>query len=229
MLHFLSLNAQLFGWRRFSRARGGQGLILRQLEQRQFILPVGLGPSPAYQWRFVNKSAGAFGNNPDLLCPFFAKGTGGCGVWRLRSSECRSYFCQSEQGEAGERFWRAFNEFLFFVEVNLSQEYLLLTGFLPVDFKSQMALLKRIEFKSGDGQNWCLSDWEHQRIWDHWLGREREFLLGAYSWVQGLRPKDWEREFAREARPYVDGVVQAYRRCSWKAKSPRPVGLPARP
>lgn len=193
----------------------GADLICRQISQRQYVLPLGLGPSPAYQWRFINKNEKDFGNNPDLVCPFFAKNTGGCGLWKYRSSECRSFFCRSEKGEAGERFWRAFNEYLFFVEINLSQEFLLQTGFLPADFKAQLGRLKRLEFHSGDGQNWYLSEWEYQKLWDHWFGREREFFLQAYEWVKSLSQKNWNRDFGRESRKYEQAVLEAYQRTHW--------------
>jgi hypothetical protein len=212
-------------------------LIRRQIEQGQFVMPVGLGPSPAYQWRYVNKRQEEFGNNSEFLCPYFQRGSGGCSIWQYRSSECRSFFCISEAGAAGEEFWRRFNEMLYFVEINLSQAYLLERGFLPIDFRQQMSLLRRSEFKDGDGTNWYLSEIERQKIWDHWWGREVEFFLGAADWVRSLSPTEWQKEFGPEFKPYVEAVRESFRRTTWKgtrshssqsAKPSRDASLPIR-
>lgn len=209
-----------------------QALIRRQLEQGQFVIPVGLGPAPAYQWRYVNKRPEEFGNNSDFLCPYYQRDSGGCTIWQFRSSECRSFFCVSESGVAGEEFWRRFNEMLYFVEINLSQAYLLERGFLPKDFRSQMNLLRRSEFKDGDGTNWFLSQTERQKIWDHWWGREIEFFLGGAEWVRSLTTAEWQREFGREFKPYIEAVRESFRRTTWKGSTtsrPTKPGLPISP
>lgn len=204
----------------------GKEALIKMMKWRQFVLPVGLGPAPAYQWRFVNKDPKDFGNRPELLCPFYEKEMGGCRVWQFRSSECRSFFCRSEAGEKGELFWRSFNELLFFTEVNLSQSFLFETGYLPADFKTQIKLLRRMEFKDGDGQNWCLSEYEHQKIWDHWLGREEEFFLKAYEWVKGINYGYWLREYGEPARKLTQDVVNAHRQTKWgRAKTRKGSGL----
>jgi len=101
-------------------------LELKKVETQGVLLPVGLYPSVEYQRRQLRlsadgESAGKFGNDPDLLCPFYDQSANVCGRWSQRPGVCTSYFCQSSFGAEGLLFWKDVESYLNHFEWELAR------------------------------------------------------------------------------------------------------------
>lgn len=162
---------------------GGEGarIILELLSQRAFVLPLGVLPPWDYKIRHKFKKGSDFGQRKDLLCPFFSQDKGDCSIWPFRNSACSTYFCTSDRGEEGKRFWAQTQETLFGFEMKLSQEYLLARGFLWNEVCEQLDFLEDPENGGVDKNR--LSIKEHQYLWQHHAGAELDFFIDSYKWL----------------------------------------------
>lgn len=113
----------------------------RHSRSEAVVLPLGLMPAIGYQRRFKDRQPDGFGNDVSLLCPHFLTESGGCGIWTLRPSPCRSFFCESSHGIRGTYFWTAFEKWLSFVELALAQEALRHLGFTESELRASTRFL----------------------------------------------------------------------------------------
>lgn len=156
------------------------------IRKKRFALPLGLVAPVAYQYEFQMKKGTDFGHRKDLLCPFYEKGK--CRIWKHRSGECAAFLCESSYGSEGLRFWREVGEFLFDVEMTLSQNVLLELGFDWFEIERQLESVRLRQFQRGDDQRWALSAEDHQGYWAHWAQRESEFYVRAFECAREMGP-----------------------------------------
>lgn len=112
-------------------------------------LPLGLRPPMEYRRKFLSRGPRDFGRREDLLCTFYDRETGGCRIWRHRGSVCTSFFCRSDLGPRGLRFWSLFGDYLHHVEMCLAEEALVHLDFTPRDLSRQLDALIAPKKKTG--------------------------------------------------------------------------------
>ena len=182
-------------------------MVAEMIRSRQYALPLGLCPPPAYQLQFSFKKAIDFGQEPGLLCPFFSKGK--CQIWEFRSSECVSFICESSYGERGRGFWGSLGEYLFAVEMTLAQNVMIEFGFDDVALDEQLNVAKLKHFETEDEVHWQLTDTKWREHWKHWS----EDAFGFYlSCAERTREKgtQWIQQNPR-LRKLMDQTIQAHR------------------
>lgn len=129
-----------------------QSAILRALDrafERGVVTPLGLLPRESRVDGGAGRRAG-FGRDPGRRCAFLSEAAT-CLIWRDRPSVCRSYFCVSDRGEAGQTQWREAERIGNEAEWTLAHELLWEMGFTQ-DETSTFA---------------------------EWRGREREFFIAC--------------------------------------------------
>ena len=109
-----------------------------------------------------------FGQDEDLLCPFYLKHSGGrCGIWKYRNSVCSTYFCKHERGGVGWGFWRRLSLMLQSAEKHLAQYCV---DQLPVIIPENASDIR-------------------EKTWGNWTFREAEFFQNCWNIVQ---PFGWD-------------------------------------
>lgn len=104
-----------------------------------------------------------------MLCPFFDSARESCGIWDFRPGVCATYFCVSEHGEKGQRFWKSVEEQVNSFEWTLAHASLWRMGFTQDELQQMEELRSR-------------EDALASRLWLEW--RERKFDLYVESYRQ---------------------------------------------
>lgn len=116
-----------------------------RIQKKDLILPLGVLPSVSYQIKFNGRHKNDFGQDTKLLCDYFDKKNNQCSVWMYRGSVCTSFFCFSDWGTKGMRFWDHLQRYFHYIEMALAEECLVQLDFSPrqiVDLHSYMNLSK---------------------------------------------------------------------------------------
>lgn len=144
--------------------------LLRTVEQarrRRRLMPEGRVPTRA--------------EAESLLCSFYDQGQ--CSVWDYREHLCATYFCYSVGGEAGERFWRALNQFLQLVERELCLHALVCLGWPAGQLRLADPLA---DWDASDGRGTARR--RAQPPWRDWEGRGVDLYVECHRIVAALEP-----------------------------------------
>lgn len=147
--------------------RIGREALLRKIERREYVLPLGVMPPVRYQVDFNARKKGDFGWREDWLCPYFNHEAQNCGLWRHRGSVCVSYYCKSDQKAAGKRFWGALESYLSHLEMAVAEEVLAHLDFSPRQVSEQIGYLNRTEGTQAELRSWVMPKEKFQKIWSH--------------------------------------------------------------
>jgi len=116
--------------------------IEERWRSRDVLLPMGMAPNREYQKKFFQKKPEDFGNRADLICSHFDKTKNSCSIWKFRGAVCTSFYCTSEYGALGKKFWKQLGDHLFLLDMSLSEEILADMGFSPRQVSDQLEWLK---------------------------------------------------------------------------------------
>ncbi len=167
----------------------GQAVIRKRLQGDAGVMPRGLARPPGARLP-RDKMAIAFGRSLTLLCPYYLRDEGMCGIWAHRDSICATWFCKHNRGAAGKGFWEAVRRLLSALEYDLE-----VWCMLELDAGSQAF---RTMFSSPGFQapatvgRWSPDTVPHRAVlkqtWGRWMGREEEFYGQCDRLV---RPLTW--------------------------------------
>jgi Fe-S-cluster containining protein len=166
-----------------------------KLQNLGYLLPIGCLPPVRFQVLFNNRDELAFGNRQDWLCPFYDTGKNQCGIWRYRGSTCSTYYCTSDYGKSGLKFWSNLSDMLNLVEIRLAELALKKMGF------SEDQILGQFEyFNCTDGTDEELSsDSLSSALWGHYWGNRNinvfDFYRQTYEIVANLTIEDLDPDF----------------------------------
>jgi len=160
------------------------------LLQRGMILPEGMHSSPRQWLDFIDdQHQDQFGKSQKVLCPMLDPSTGYCRVHVFRNSVCSTYFCEKDQGSAGNVFWSQIQTLGTQLEMRLSQWALREIGF---DLDGSLRALD--ELAPDIAQASTEHGWHPetlQRIWGQYWGREKELLQACAAAVVKHRDQLW--------------------------------------
>lgn len=177
----------------------------RQLiRDRQWALPIGIVAPPSYQKKHREKQQAEFGRRADLLCPFYLSAQGQCGIWQWRDSQCTTYFCASSYGKKGEDFWLEVGDYLFQVEMLLSQDLMMEKGFDEEEIDEVLKFVK----SNGESRPYSMSALEWSGFWHHQADRVELYFTECYEMVLD-RKKQYQADIRKLYRQYGD-------RLKWK-------------
>lgn len=166
----------------------GASIIREQIARRQMSLPLGLFPTPEYQYEFKNKSATDFGTRKDLLCPYYDRTNNNCQIWNFRGVVCTTYFCTSSYGLAGKRYWTDLYDYLSFVEMALAEDNLVNLDFSPREVSAQLVYLNMQTWTEAEKTQRTIDKNHYKKIWNGYTS-EIEFYIKCYELVQNMDQK----------------------------------------
>ncbi len=129
-------------------------------------------------WMMYNNSEDFFGKSESLLCPYYQKDTGGCGIWKYRNGVCATWFCKHSYSEAGTKFWNTLLSYIGHLEKSLN---------LYCTNKAKLVVFDRAEKPTWrELDELPLLREDQDKYWQHYDGKEEEFYKECYDWVKGL-------------------------------------------
>ncbi|AGH95563.1 hypothetical protein [Pseudobdellovibrio exovorus] len=139
--------------------------IRNKIAEREFAFPIGMMAPFDYQYAFLTKSDDQFGNDENLLCPYYNRGQNRCDIWMFRGVVCTSFYCRSDYGQDGQKFWAVFSDYLSYVEMALAEECLVQMGFSPRDISDQLEFLNKREFEAEETEQKQISPAIDKSLW----------------------------------------------------------------
>ncbi len=140
--------------------------IKQKISNREFAFPVGVMAPYDYQFKFLSKEESDFGNDESLLCPYYDTGKNRCSVWQYRGVVCTSFYCRSDYGQDGLKFWAVLSDYLSYVEMALAEECLIQLDFSPRDLSDQLVYLNKHDFESEEAVQKTLATDVDKKIWN---------------------------------------------------------------
>ncbi len=144
----------------------GVDVLKNKIEQRQFAFPLGVMAPYDYQFKFFSKEEEEFGNNATLLCPYFDKQQNQCSIWEYRGVVCTTFYCRSDYGQNGQKFWAVLSDFLSYTEMALAEECLVQLDFSPRQISDQLMYLNKHDFTSEETTQVILDKKTDRALWN---------------------------------------------------------------
>ncbi|MFZ3229212.1 MAG: hypothetical protein WA160_03320 [Pseudobdellovibrio sp.] len=159
--------------------------IEQKIQQLEFSLPLGILAPYDYQLKFLSKDETDFGNREDLLCPYFDKSQNQCSIWEYRGVVCTSFYCRSDFGQDGLKFWAVFSDYMSYVEMALAEECLVQLDFSPRDMSDQLMYLNKHDFDGKEQVQTALDVAVDKKLWNGYDERF-DFYKKCFAVVQKL-------------------------------------------
>lgn len=199
----------------------GRASVLARMADRACVTPLGLQAPPAFSLLYERSSAETFGRAPDLRCPHYLAGSGGCGIWPHRMSVCATWFCKHDRGRVGQDFWWAVRSLFEAVERALALHCV--RTLAPSADATRLAVERRRQPAPSITPahlGGAADDDAGARVWGRYAGRERGFFEDCARLVAELTWADVERIGGVEVTAAGDVVRGAY---AALMTAPRPV------
>lgn len=169
----------------------GIRVLKQKIAQREFAFPIGVLAPFDYQFKFLNKDEEQFGNDESLLCPYYDKPSNQCSIWTYRGIVCTSFYCRSDHGQDGLKFWAVLSDYLSYVEMSLAEECLVMMDFSPRDLSDQLMFLNKREFDADEIDQKQLSAEIDKKIWNGYHDKI-EFYQKCFQIVQKIDRKQFK-------------------------------------
>lgn len=160
--------------------------LISKIKNREYALPMGIFVPLTYQVKFNNRNPSDFGNKEEFLCPYYDQGHQRCGIWKYRGAVCTSYFCTSDRGDEGLRFWELLGDYLHVGEMVFAQDCIVSMGLSPESIDAQ---LEYINCQSGTPEELSsnsMSEALFKHHWMEWDGDIIEFYRGCFKYISSL-------------------------------------------
>ena len=178
-------------------AAEGRRLFERNAQAQAAVNPLGVFPPAQYASRY-RFNAGSFGRLENLVCPYFIRDGGLCGIWRHRNGRCSTYFCKFERGAIGRNLWRRMDALLAALESSLAKWCL-----LQLDFETQALA----ELVPPSGYRIPAT----RTSWGKWAGKERELFRECWRLVEPLSGSEALQVSGSEVQLLAQLVQEAFR------------------
>ncbi len=174
-------------------AGGEGGEIVRQLAASGYLTPEGMVATPQrWSYYLADVQDDLFGKSKDVLCPFLLPDSGGCSIYAFRNGVCSTFFCHSDFGDQGKKFWESVQTLVVQCELALGQWVMDELG-IPAKayFQTVDSFADRVgTITAEDGQAWSLV--AREILWGPWFGRELEYFEAAAKLVSDHRHLLWD-------------------------------------
>lgn len=190
-----------------SEGQIGVQKIKQKIEGREFALPMGIVAPFDYQFKFLTREEEQFGNDPNLLCPYYDQKQHQCSVWRYRGVVCTTFFCRSDDGQNGLKFWAVLNDYLSYVEMALAEECLVQLDFSPRDLSDQLFYLNKREFENDEVEQKNLPAAQDKLLWNGYTDKI-EFYKKCFAIVQKLDRNQFKEVIGQQGLELEKEVIQ---------------------
>lgn len=159
--------------------------VERKIQSGEFNLPIGILAPFEYQFRFLTKEESDFGNDANLLCPYYDRDANRCSIWQYRGVVCTSFYCRSDYGQNGLKFWAVLSDYLSYVEMALAEECLVQLDFSPRDLSDQLLYLNKREFEAQEVEQKIIEKSAMKKLWNGYLDAA-EFYKKCFAIVSKI-------------------------------------------
>lgn len=160
-----------------------------KINRREYSLPIGMVAPVKFQLEFNNRKEGEFGNREDWLCPYYNKKSQNCGVWRNRGVVCTTFFCKSSFGKVGLNFWDKLNSYIWYVELALLEEALVMLDFSPRQIMDLLDYHNRTQGTSIEKKSWVLPEKKARELWNGYYDEQENFFKKCHDVVENMNKK----------------------------------------
>lgn len=172
--------------------------LRKKIQLREYALPMGIFVPVAYQVKFNSREPEDFGNRTDFLCPYFDHNKKNCGIWKNRGSVCASYYCVSDFGPSGLKFWEILGDFLHVCEMVLAQDCVVSMGLSPDGIDSQLEYINCETGTTEELSSNSMSEALFKTYWTEWDGNIEDYYLNCSKYVNQLGFKDMKELLGEE-------------------------------
>ncbi|NUN06766.1 MAG: hypothetical protein HUU57_13510 [Bdellovibrio sp.] len=177
-----------------------------KIARREYALPLGMVAPVQYQVQFNNRSEGEFGQREDWLCPYYNKQTQNCNVWRNRGVVCTTFFCKSSYGKTGLKFWEKLSNYLWYVELALLEEALVMLDFSPRQVMTLLDYHNRFDGTAAEKKTRVIPEALAKDLWNGYYDDQEGFYKKAYDVVANIDKKSFH-EMIGEQGQYLEEEV----------------------
>lgn len=182
-----------------------------KIEKRQYSLPIGMLADVRYQVAFNNREPEDFGNRGDWLCPYFNRELQNCGVWKYRGAVCTTYYCQSDLGKKGIKFWEELSDYLSYVEMALMEEALVHLDFSPRQISDCLNYINRTEGTVSELKSKSLPIEKAKKLWNGYFDEQEEFFRKTYKMVKEFDKKRFKEALGDSGAEIEDRLLDHLR------------------
>ncbi len=186
----------------------GAEIIKKQILNREMALPLGLFPTPEYQYEFFNKGVKDFGRRDDLLCPYYDKKQNNCQVWQYRGVVCTTFYCTSSYGKQGKFYWSELSDYLSFVEMAIAEDNLVCLDFSPREISDQLQFLNMKQWSEKQKTQRHLPKEEYKSFWNGY-DSEIDFYLKCFELVKNQDRKYFQDMLGTTGQQLEKMVIKA--------------------
>lgn len=193
--------------------KSGRGLeqIMNKIDNRQFAFPIGLMAPFDYQFKFLSKENEQFGNDESLLCPYYDENLNQCSIWTYRGVVCTTFFCRSNSGQNGLKFWAVLSDYLSYVEMALAEECLVQLDFSPRDLSNQLIYLNKREFDTEETEQKALSSVVDKSLWNGYSDKV-DFYKKCFTLVKKIDRNQFKEIIGKQGLTLEKEVIQYAKR-----------------
>ncbi|MBC7467346.1 MAG: hypothetical protein H7256_15255 [Bdellovibrio sp.] len=181
--------------------------IEHKIKTREFSLPLGILAPYEYQLKFLAKDESDFGNREDLLCPYFSVKENQCSIWEFRGVVCTSFYCRSDYGQNGLKFWAVFSDYLSYVEMALAEECLVQLDFSPRDMSDQLMYLNKHDFDGVEQSQLVIEADVDRKLWNGYDDKI-EFYKKCYALISKLDRKQFKEIIGNQGLQLEEEVIE---------------------
>ena len=172
-------------------ATAAHEVLKRKIESREYALPIGVTAPVQFQVAFNHRTEMEFGNREDWLCPYYDRTKKNCSVWRNRGVVCTTFFCKSSYGPNGLDFWDKLNSYLWYVELALLEEALVMLDFSPRQIVDLLDYHNRHQGSASEMKSPFLSEKKTRDLWNGYYEDQSGFYQKCHDIVTGLDKKEF--------------------------------------
>lgn len=189
----------------------GVDRIKEKIKNREFAFPIGVMAPFDYQFIFLTKDDKQFGNDENLLCPYYDQHKNQCSIWQYRGVVCTTFYCRSDYGQNGLKFWAVLSDYLSYVEMALAEECLVQLDFSPRELSDQLEYLNKREFDSEETLQKSLSIEVDKKLWNGYSDKI-EFYNKCFSIVEKIDRKQFKEILGSQGLGLEKEVIE-YAEC----------------
>lgn len=178
----------------------GQKVLRSKIEKREYALPIGMTAPVNFQVPFNHRTEMEFGNREDWLCPYYDKEKQNCGVWRHRGVVCTTFFCKSSFGKVGLQFWEKLNSYLWYVELALLEEALVMLDFSPRQIIDLLDYHNRFEGTPEEMKSSFISEKKARDLWNGYYNDQEGFYKKAHDIVMKIDKKSFHEMIGEQGQ-----------------------------
>lgn len=181
-------------------------LFRDKIARREYALPIGMVAPVRYQVAFNAREEGDFGQRDEWLCPYYNKEKQNCNVWRNRGVVCTTFFCKSSYGKVGLKFWEKLSSYLWYVELALLEEALVMLDFSPRQIMDLLDYHNRFDGTAAEKKSWVLPENKAKELWNGYFDDQEDFYKKCHDIVTNLDKKSFHEMLGEQGQSLEEEI-----------------------